>query len=35
VLISYGGLLMSLTGTSKILNDLEVDSRVYLLLKQI
>lgn len=35
VFISFGGLLMSLTGNVKDLKNLEIDSRVYLLLKKI
>ena len=35
VFISFGGLLMSMTGQQKDLKNLEIDSRVYLLLKQI
>ena len=33
VFISFGGLLMSMTGQQKDLKNLEIDSRVYLLLK--
>ncbi len=34
VYISFGGLLMSLTGEQKDLKRLEIDSRIYLLLKK-
>merc|ERR1712224_46839 len=35
VFMSFGGLLMSISGKTKDLKDLELDSRVYLLLKQV
>lgn len=35
VYISFGGLLMSLTGSQSDLRKLEIDSRIYLLLKKI
>ncbi len=35
VFISFGGLLMAITGDQKDLRNLEIDSRVYLLLKKI
>ena len=33
--MSFGGLLMSINGKYKVLKDLEMDSRIYLLIKQI
>lgn len=35
VFISFGGLLMSITGNTRTLNALEVDSKIYLLLKKV
>ena len=35
VYISFGGLLMSIKGKAKDLKDLEMDSRIYLCLKQL
>jgi len=35
VFISFGGLLMSVTGAVKDVRNLEIDSRLYLLLKKI
>ena len=35
VFVSFGGLLMSIKGKNKDLKDLEMDSRIYLLLKYI
>jgi len=34
VYVSFGGLLMSITGNQKDLKSLEIDSRIYLLLKK-
>ena len=34
VFVSHGGLLMKITGESKSLNDIELDKRVYTLLKR-